>query len=144
MTIAHTRHLLVALLVALAVYLGLMALPSAQVPHSFTAQAAPCRIMACNVPGLGSYLRAVNATKLRYCDENTIFPPGQSATTYYITCLLTNERQTHAGRDCLIAAGITTAGLVVGGVIGGATARAIAGGIVGGGGAVCIAKIVGT
>jgi len=44
-------------------------------------------------------------------------------------------------RDCLVAAGITTAGVVVGGVIGGAAARAIAGGIIGGGGAACAAKI---
>ena len=46
-------------------------------------------------------------------------------------------------RDCLVAAGITTAAGVVGGIIGGAAARAIAGGIIGGGGAACAAKIVG-
>jgi hypothetical protein len=45
-------------------------------------------------------------------------------------------------RRCLIAAGVTTAGIVVGGVIGGAAARAIAGGVVGGSGSACVNTIL--
>lgn len=141
--IYNARRILLALLVGVVVYLGLMALPSAQVPKTFTAQAASCKIMACYVPGLGQYLRAVNGAKLHYCDENVIVPRGSSGYEEYTTCLVRDEHMTHAGRDCLLAAGITAGGVAVGGWIGGATARVIAGGIVGGGGAACIAKIVG-
>ena len=55
---------------------------------------------------------------------------------------LQGRKMTKKGRRCLIAAGITVGGTVVGGVIGGAGARAIAGGIVGGGGGACVAAIV--
>jgi len=112
-------------------------------PLKTATASAFCDVPACYVPGLGTYIRYVNGAKIRYCDDNYIRPPNANlTTTYYIACLISNERQTHAGRACLIAAGITTGGIVVGGLIGGATAKAIAGGIVGGSGAACISKIV--
>ncbi len=48
-----------------------------------------------------------------------------------------------AGRRCLVSAGVTTAGVIVGGVIGGAAAQAIAGGVVGGAGSACVNSILG-
>jgi hypothetical protein len=47
-------------------------------------------------------------------------------------------------RNCLIATGITLAGVAVGGVIGGTAARVIAGNMVSTGSAVCVGLIVGT
>jgi hypothetical protein len=47
-------------------------------------------------------------------------------------------------RNCLIATGVTLAGVAVGGVIGGAAARAIAGDMIKVGTATCVALIVGT
>lgn len=130
--------------VAFAVSGALALAPSnSKSPIQTPVASAACNVPACFVPGLGQYLRAVNGAKLHYCDENVIVPRGQSGYEQYTTCLVRNERMTHKGRDCLLAAGITAGGVAVGGLIGGAASRTIAGGIVGGGGAACIAKIVG-
>lgn len=142
------RAFWIGVLVGVIAWLAYMALtPANQTEYNPLAAApaqAACSIPACSVPGLGTYLHAVRGSKLRWCDDNYIVPPrADLTTTYYIACLISHEHMTHVGRDCLIAAGITTAGVVVGGWVGGTTAKAIAGGIVGGSGAACVSKIVG-
>ncbi len=52
------------------------------------------------------------------------------------------ERLSAPARRCLITAGVTTAGVAVGGIIGGSAARAIAGGVVGGAGSACVNAIL--
>jgi len=74
---------------------------------------------------------------------NQAHPNDQDAYKECVAKRLEGNHLSRDVRDCLVAAGITTAGVVVGGVIGGAAARAIAGGIIGGGGAACVAKIAG-
>ena len=75
------------------------------------------------------------------CDQ--AHPTDQDAYKECVAKRLAGNQLSREASDCLVAAGITTAGVVVGGVIGGAAARAIAGGVIGGGGAACVAKIVG-
>jgi hypothetical protein len=54
------------------------------------------------------------------------------------------HRMRHDVRNCLIATGVTLAGVAVGGVIAGAAARAIAADMIKVGTATCVALIVGT
>ncbi|MEN3280081.1 MAG: hypothetical protein V7607_1221 [Solirubrobacteraceae bacterium] len=67
--------------------------------------------------------------------------PGDSPAAAYSRCMIHGSHMSRDFRRCLIAGGITAAGVAVGGWIGGAAARVIAGGIVGGGGSACLSQL---
>jgi hypothetical protein len=67
--------------------------------------------------------------------------PGDSPAAAYTRCMFHGSHMSRDLKRCLIAAGITAAGVAVGGLIGEAAARAIAGGIVGAGSSACLSQI---
>jgi hypothetical protein len=73
---------------------------------------------------------------------NAIHGGDREAARRYCASVFEGERMSRGARNCLIAAAITTGGVLAGGIIGQLAARAIAGDLVKTGTAVCVGLLV--
>jgi hypothetical protein len=135
MSVFHYRAL--ALVVAMTVALG--ALPS-------TASADPLTLEQARKAAMQNYagvLAAAVKDNACHWEAGPAYHPvaHDSPAWAYLRCMFSGSHMSRDLRHCLVAASITTAGVLVGGVIAAIPARAIAGGIVGGGAASCAQQL---